>query len=148
VDPVQQTALAKLETKPRLALRQWLISTGLPRASKHTYGNRVTERQREKATVKDVPIAELHAVQSGVVPEKVAEYIKRPTLIDQPGKRNEHGYLTDMPIVVHYGGKYLVHDGHHRVVAQKLMGAKTVQARVVELSRSDVLKTWAARRGA
>jgi hypothetical protein len=138
VNTQQRKALATLAAMPPLKSRPHLVSTGLPRASKHDYGNKVTEAQREASTVQQVPIKGLHAVQSGVSPERLRKFIEHPDLIDEPGRTNKGGYLTDVPIVVDFDGKRLVHDGHHRIVASRLLGDKTVPARVVKITPAQL----------
>jgi hypothetical protein len=118
-----------------------LIPTGMPRASKHRYGNQVTQSQRELADVREVLIADLHAVQRGVSRRKVRQLLGHPEAFDQHGHTTEHGILDDLPIVVQYGSKLYLHDGHHRVVAQRILGAERVKARVVRIQNPIAL--WA-----
>jgi hypothetical protein len=138
MNPQQRKALATLATLPPLKRKPHLVSTGLPRANKHDYGNEVTEQQREASTVQQVPIKGLHAVQSGVSPDRLRKFIQHPDLIDEPGRTNKGGYLTDVPIVVEANGKRYLHDGHHRTVAEKLMGKTTVPARVVKFTPAQL----------
>lgn len=139
-----EEALADLAKIPRLKLLPHLIGTGLPWADKHDYGNSVSASERENATIEEVPISKLHAVQSGVKPQEVQAFIEHPTALEKPGRRSPNGYLTDLPIVVSCRGKLYLHDGHHRTVAQKLMGAKTIRARVVTVSPGSKIKKWSA----
>jgi hypothetical protein len=88
---------------------------------------------RDTAMTEEVPIAKLHAVQSGVSPAKVRGLIHHPEAFDRPGHTTESGLLDDLPIVVQFGGKMYLHDGHHRVVAQRMLGRTTVKARVVKI---------------
>jgi len=140
-------ALNELAKIPRLKLFPHLIDTGLPWANKHDYGNKVSEAQRQTATISTIPIADLHCVQIGVNPKKVAGFIDNPSKIDLPGRRNGNGYTTDMPIVVSFHGKLYLHDGHHRVMALRLLGETSVKARLVKLdSKANQIIAWAKKR--
>ena len=137
----QAAAEKRLDVIRPVPGRSDLIPTGMPRASKHRYGNRVTQLQREMATIREVPIADLHAVQRGVSRRKVRQLLRHPEAFDLHGHTTDHGILDDLPIVVHYGAKLYLHDGHHRVVAQRLLGADRVKARVVRIQNPIAL--WA-----
>ncbi len=143
MDAAQQAALAKLSRMEPLRLLPHLVSTGMPHADKHEYGNRVSEAQRQGAEVRMVPIDQLHAVQSGVDPRRLRHFIESPGDIVEPGRRNASGYTTDMPIVVDHAGKLYLHDGHHRAVARRLMGETSVKARVVKIGAGGALRAWA-----
>ncbi len=133
MDEKQQSALDELAASRPIPGRAWLIPTGLRRASKHDYGNRVTQSMRERASVRDVPIANLHAIQSGVSSAKLRGLIHHPEVFDRPGHKTAGGLDDDLPIVVDYRGKIYLHDGHHRVVAQRMLGRDVVKARVVKI---------------
>jgi hypothetical protein len=141
VDPKQESALAALASTRLVPGKSWLIPTGMPRASKHDYGNSVTQPMRESADVYEVPCKDLHAVQSGVSAAKVRGLLHHPEVFDRPGHVNDAGLSDDLPIVVRYGGKLYLHDGHHRVVAQRMMGAEQVRVRVVKID-TPIVK-WA-----
>jgi hypothetical protein len=126
----KEDALAKLETMKPDGDRSWLIPTGMSMADKHDYGNRVARSMRESAPIVTMPIDEIRAVQSGVTREKVHRMI-------------EGGVPDEPPIVVKRGGTLYLHDGHHRVIARRLLGEREVRVRLVEARGS--LSRWAKR---
>lgn len=143
MDDAQRKAIARLDRMKAIRLLPDLVGNSMPHASKRDYGNRVSEEQRTAAPVTDVPIAGLHSVQEGVYRERVRQYLLHPEMLDQPGRRNRGGYTTDVPIVVEYQGKRYLHDGHHRVVAARMLGEDTVRARVVPITRGQAMRAWA-----
>jgi hypothetical protein len=73
-------------------------------------------REREKFVEKSVPLSDIIVHQPSATKGKVREYIKNP---------------PKEPVdIVHKDGKYYAASGTHRLVAAKLRGEKTINARV------------------
>ena len=99
----------------------------------------------EEGTVR---LRDLVATQRTVNVGKLRTFIGRPDIVPE-GKQGAIGQKVDLPIVVKYGGESYVHDGHHRLTAQKLRGKDTARAYVVDLDREGwPLKHWAGSRAA
>jgi hypothetical protein len=98
-------------------------------------GNRELNALIEAAPVRQVPVASLTAIQHTVNAQRVAQYIQNPALRRRGTRDPVHGGLIDLPIVVHLGGTSYLHDGHHHVTAYKLLGAKLVTVRYVDLDK-------------
>lgn len=129
-----------------LPTRRWgkdggLAHHGMPLASSAEYGSYVSFDEVCEATVEKVPLAELRAVQGSVSRKGLVGYLLRDGKAEA-GREDASGYPRDLPIVVEERGRYYVHDGHHRVVANRLLGKAEVEARVVRIKRC-ALKAWA-----
>jgi len=136
-------ALARLQRLPSLPGKKGRVSHGFPVASSAAYGGKVSRKEADDAPVQNVPLAKLHGVQRGVQSNRVAEYLEEGGSAPE-GLKSPSGYPRDLPIVVNTGGKLYIHDGHHRMTAQKLMGKTEAPARVVTIKLA-MLKRWANR---
>lgn len=92
-------------------------------------------RAIEGASVRRVPLAGLHAIQHSVNADRVQDYIDHPDIIPKGARHPRHRGKIDHPIVVEYQGTRYIHDGHHRLTARKLAGAKDADVRFVNLDR-------------
>jgi len=99
---------------------------------KRAHPNEEINARIDSAPVRDVPIADLHAIQYSVKPGRVLTFIDDPDAVPTGLHDPNHGGIVDAPIVIKQGGKKLLWDGHHRTVAAKLMGDKTIKARYVD----------------
>ncbi len=70
---------------------------------------------------RDVPLSQLIATQRTVNTERVRAYTKPPA---------EHS-----PLVLEHGGKFYLHNGHHRAAAELAQGHATLRARVATLDK-------------
>jgi hypothetical protein len=109
-------------------------------------GNRELNALIEAAPILQVPVASLVAIQHTINAERVAQYIQKLNLRRRGMRDPVHGGLIDLPIVVHLGdaigysggvvgGTNYLHDGHHRVCAAKLLGARLETVRYVDLDQ-------------
>jgi hypothetical protein len=134
----------KVAAKAKLA-RMQTSSTGhgvahpFPVADKDVYKAKHTNEEIngaiDKAPIKDVPLAKIHAIQYSVKPGRVLTFIDRPDAVPPGYHDPEHGGIVDEPVVIKQDGKMYLHDGHHRATAAALMGDKTVKARLVDFDR-------------
>ena len=85
----------------------------------------------EKAPIKKIKIADLHAIQHSVKDYRVEEYLDHPHVIPKGARSPKHGGLVDYPIVIQHKGIKFLHDGHHRTTGAMAMGEKTIDARFV-----------------
>lgn len=84
-----------------------------------------------------VPLDQLSGIQKSVNAERVADYIDKGGNAPEGKRASGAGNLVDFPLVVKRGGKLTLHDGHHRAIAKKLLGEKTIKARVVDLDAKE-----------
>jgi hypothetical protein len=113
------------------------------RDGKKGYGGKITRSQFDAADIRDVPIRDLHAVQHTVRKSRVQHYVERGGK-GEPDDVSKNGFAQDLPIVVASGGVLYLHNGHHRVEANRILGNRTVRARVVRVPRPG-LQAWAER---
>lgn len=83
----------------------------------------INEAVKHDFTRREVSLASLHAIQHSVQPRYVRYYLEK----DEWKKK-----LPD-PIVVERGGTRYIYDGHHRLTAFKLLGARTAEVNYVDL---------------
>jgi hypothetical protein len=102
-------------------------------AYKQDFSNSEINQFIASAPKKKVPLASLHAIQHSVQPERVKEYIKYPDIVPEDAKHPAARTPVDVPIVIHYQGVSLVHDGHHRLSALKLSGESHAMVRYIDL---------------
>lgn len=104
----------------------------------------------DKAPVKKIPIDGLVATQPTVAEKGVEGYMRGEKA--SPGRRNDVGLLTDKPLVVQRDGVRYIHDGHHRLTADKLEGKQEAEVRLLDLDDPVTTRTplasWARRRSA
>ncbi len=107
----------------------------LPYTDRVAYKQDFTDREINdairKAAIETIPIQGLRAIQHSVRPERVRQYIDNPNL--SAGEKSEAGTPADVPVVVQYQGNRYIHDGHHRIVAAKLLGDHAIKARLAKL---------------
>lgn len=101
-------------------------------------GNRELNALIDAAPTVMVPLANLVAIQHTVNAERVAQYIQNPKLRRRGLRDPVHGGLIDLPIVIRLNGISYIHDGHHRTVASKLLGANYELVRFVDLDAAGV----------
>jgi len=104
---------------------------------RHGFTNSEINRAIESAPCVTTPIRGLYAIQHSVRESRVAEYIQYPQLVE-PGATNPRtGVPVDRPIVLQRDGRRVIWDGHHRAVAAKLRGERSVCCRLVDLDKLD-----------
>jgi hypothetical protein len=87
-----------------------------------------------RAPIRKVAISSLvTGQQHSVKRNRVESYIRKPNLIPEGAHSSVHGGPIDRPIVIEYLGKRWLWDGHHRVMAETLLGARLVAVRYVDL---------------
>jgi hypothetical protein len=98
-------------------------------------GNRELNALIEAAPVVDVPIVSLVAIQHTINAVRVAQYLEKPNMRRRGMRDPVHGGPIDLPICIHLGGVNYLHDGHHRLTADKLLGARLARCRYVDLDQ-------------
>lgn len=76
-----------------------------------------------------IDINKLVATQDKLYPEVLEQYYRTGAIKDAQG---------ELPVLIKDGEKYYIEDGHHRMVAQKLIGLKKVRALVYDASPKEV----------
>lgn len=99
-------------------------------------GNRELNALIDAAPIRMVVIANLVAIQHTINADRVAQYILNPKLRRRGLRDPYHGGLIDLPIVIRLVGTSYIHDGHHRTVASKLLGAREERGRFVDLDEA------------
>jgi hypothetical protein len=141
---LDRTSRASRTPEQALALlRSWPggpnVATPLRFVDRKAYeelvGNRELNALIESAPVIQVPVASLVAIQHTINAERVAQYIQKTNLRRRGMRDPKHGGLVDLPIVVRLGGTSYLHDGHHRLCAAKLLGARLETVRYVDLDQ-------------
>ncbi len=112
------------------------VASEYPCSASRDYGDQI-----EAAPVEDVPIAGLKATHPSVRRERVREFVENPRACPA-GKRSLSGVLEDVPVVFEADGQRYIHDGHHRIAAAKLLGQKTVRARVIRPGADSLGKAF------
>lgn len=107
-------------------------------------GNREMNARIDAAPIRSVPVASLVAIQHTVNRARVAEYIENPKLVRKGTKHDEHGGVVDLPIVVRCKGTNYLFDGHHRLTAQQMRGAREIKARYVDLDAEPPMEGGAS----
>lgn len=77
--------------------------------------------------IHNVPVEHIVATQSHLDHDKVDKHLQS----------RASGRSKSYPLAHKYKGKYHIIDGHHRAVADKLRGAKSIKMRVRDLSHAD-----------
>ena len=96
-------------------------------------GNKEINRAIREAPVAEVPLDGLKAIQHSVKKDRVAQYIENPHIM-KPGELNpESKTPIDYPVVMERDGVRYIHDGHHRLTAEKLQGKQVGKVRLVKL---------------
>jgi ParB-like nuclease family protein len=108
-------------------------------------GNREMNARIDAAPIHTVPLDSLVAIQHTVLRKQVEHYIETDGRVRRGTKHSDHGGVVDLPIVVRCGGTSYLFDGHHRVTAHKLLGARLVRCRYVDLDASDAADAAAVR---
>ena len=137
-DPARNEAKNKLDDLPRSVTAHGK-AVPFPFADKNDYkkvfNNKVINSAIESASKKSVKLSSLHAIQHSVKDKRVTEYLDYPVdrLIPEGTRDPKHRGLIDTPIVIHFKGKKYIHDGHHRLTAEKLAGKTHSLVRYVDL---------------
>lgn len=131
-----EKALAKL---PESVTRHG-VAVPFPYRDRQEYQRGLSNRQINeairKAPVERVPLEGLHAIQHSVKAPRVQQYIADPHLM-KPGTTNPKSKTPiDVPVVVERDGKRWIHDGHHRLTAEKLRGKTVARVRLVSLDKA------------
>lgn len=144
---LDRTSRATRSPQQALALlRSWPggpnVATPLRFVDRKVYEDRIGNRELnaliDAAPVEQVPVASLVAIQHTINAERVAQYVQKINLRRRGTRDPRHGGLIDLPIVVRIGGTNYLHDGHHRVTADKLLGARLVTVRYVDLDQEGI----------
>lgn len=96
-------------------------------------GHREMNARIDAAPIREVPIDSLVAIQHTVDRKQVEHYIDNGGKVRRGTTHTGHGGVVDTPIVVRCKGTSYLFDGHHRTVAAKLRGMRTIKARYVDL---------------
>lgn len=80
-----------------------------------------------------VNLSDLVGIQSSVNRERLGMHIADPNLYAPGARASGHGALIDRPLVVKVGGRFWIHDGHHRLTAMHLRGQATAKVRLIDL---------------
>jgi hypothetical protein len=87
------------------------------------------------APIKRVDLAGLHAIQQSIQTSVVWKYLEDPDAAS--GRVNARTKTpSDLPIVVQQDGVRYIHDGHHRLTAEKLRGATTARVRFIDFDKT------------
>jgi hypothetical protein len=100
-------------------------------AFKKAHDNATINAAIEKAHVTTVPLEGLHAIQHSVKPKRVLQYLDEPHLRPPADLHPAAKTPVDFPVVMDWKGRRLIWDGHHRLTAAKLSGAKEANVRLV-----------------
>jgi hypothetical protein len=141
-DPSIKTALAKLWALPEV---EHGVEPPFAVGNKGTYHQghmgpdgktRHLSKEIRSAPVIQITMAGLRTIQHSVNPQRVEQYLRDPDMrpAQNRGKTSDgHGGPVDYPIVVQQGGVRYIHDGHHRLTADKLKGDTYAWVRFVNL---------------
>jgi hypothetical protein len=99
--------------------------------SNEDLNSRIANAPIRKVAISSLVTGQQHTVVRG----RVESYIKKPHLIPEGAHHKHHGGPIDLPIVMLFDGKRWLWDGHHRVMAETLLGARMIRARVVDLEK-------------
>jgi hypothetical protein len=139
-DGSKELAKAKLAKMPVSETNKG-VKVPFPFADKAAYKDRFSNSEInaaiESAPHRDVPLDQLHSIQHSVKPERVAQYIDHPDAVPEGAEHPTAKTPIDEPVVVKYGGKLFLHDGHHRSAAALLTGKKSIRARLVDLDSDE-----------
>ncbi len=137
-DPMKDVAKRRLDLLPDSVTNHGL-RVPLPFTDRVYYKQDFTDAQINnairQAPIKTVPIKGLRAIQHSVQRDRVRQYIDNPNLAE--GKRSDADTPADFPVVIQYRGDRYIHDGHHRIVADKLQGIKSAAVRLVKLDSAN-----------
>jgi hypothetical protein len=97
------------------------------------FSNKEINSAIESAPIRRVPLKGIHAIQHSVKAGCIEDYLSHPNIVP-PGQRHpEHRGKVDKPIVVQYKGVRYLHDGHHRLTADHLLGKTHADVRFADL---------------
>lgn len=147
VDPRALQAWASAEAAPQEEHAKELataVAADAARAERHPF--QTTDRAEykramegknmaeltHKATVTTLPFDVIHATQKRVSHERLAGHLSGD-LRRHTGRQSKSGALIDLPIAVKMGGKIYLQDGHTRLTAQFLQGARAARVRLIDL---------------
>jgi hypothetical protein len=115
------------------------VRVPFPYVSRDSYKRDFTNEQLNSfiasAPKKKVQLSTLHAIQHSVQPERLEEYIDHPGVVPEGAKHPVAQTPIDRPVIIHYKGVNLIHDGHHRSSASLLSGEKSIEVRYVDLDK-------------
>jgi hypothetical protein len=114
--------------------RALVFDVGDKKAYKAKHSNTVINHAIDRAPITRVPLHGLKGIQHSVRQATVEKYIDNPVV--KPGTRHlGHGGLVDFPIVIQQDGERYIHDGHHRLTAQALLGETMAEVRFVNFDQ-------------
>jgi hypothetical protein len=97
--------------------------------SNEEINRRIAAAPVRKVAIQSLVTGQQHTVSRG----RVESYIRKPDLIPKGAHHPDHGGPIDYPIVIRFQGKRWAWDGHHRIMAATLSGARLIKARYVDL---------------
>lgn len=104
------------------------------------YGKKTVTWKPGRDEVREVPISAIRATQPTVSKGRVAQYVALG------GHAPPDVEYERLPLLVRYGGRLYVHNGHHRIEAHVALGKDRIRARIVRVEKSP-LRAWAERDG-
>jgi len=87
----------------------------------------------EDAPIDTVDLDALTGIQKSVNVARLSQHLEDENLIPDGQRSTGAGMLVDLPVVVKFGGRHYLHDGHHRATAAWVRGERAIGARVVDL---------------
>lgn len=114
------------------------VACPFPHADKAAYkGGRTNSEINAaiaRASLKEVPLDGLRAIQHSVKAAAVLKYLDDPST---PSRQRTAFVPVDHPIVVQSGGERFIHDGHHRLTAHFLRGDERAKVRFVDFDAKE-----------
>jgi hypothetical protein len=86
----------------------------------------------KKAPIVEVRLDELHSIQHSVKAPKVAYYLDHQDMPKAGTLHPKAGTPIDLPVIIEQDGIKYIHDGHHRLMAQWLLGESRAEVRLVD----------------
>lgn len=84
------------------------------------YGNDYLKKLINNADIKEIPIDSLIGGQLGLDRNMIKNYIINDN-------------YKEFPIIINFNNNFYIDDGHHRIVAKKLLGNDKIKVRYVEI---------------
>lgn len=136
----KHSALKKL-SKMKESITKHGLAVPFPVDRSKPYKNGRSNRQINRAIwdapIVELPLAGLIAIQHSVKGPRVEQYIRDPSLSEYGAKHDAAHTPVDHPIVIQEHGKRYIHDGHHRITAEKLRGKTEGMVRFVNFDAAS-----------